>query len=153
MNGGNVMQAFRQSISGRLIYAAVGLPLVTGGLVHWSSSGHGVLAVVISLLAGIALTALGIGLGVDDHPWQAMRAVVLLPPALLLYFPLVIAGVKLVPAAAYAMVIVGSVLIARAIWTPRVGEPRLQREDGRARRSTATPFAPSGAVVENGGTQ
>jgi hypothetical protein len=109
------MQPFRESISSRLLSLAVGLPLVTGGLVTWGPAGHAVLAVVVSLLSGIVLTLLAVGLAIDEHPWKAMRAVALLPSTLLLYFPLLILGKRLIPEAGYVMVAIGALLIARAV--------------------------------------
>jgi ABC-type dipeptide/oligopeptide/nickel transport system permease subunit len=98
-----------------MLSLAAGLPVVVGGLVTWGPQGHAVLAVVLSLLTGIVLTLWAVGLAIDDHPWQAMRAVVMLPPTLLFFFPVLILGKRLFPEVAYGMVVVGSLLIARAV--------------------------------------
>jgi hypothetical protein len=107
------MKPFHQSTAGRLLMVAVALPLATGACVIWTPQGSGMVWIIASVFAGIILGLVGIGLAVEEFDREAVAALLFLPPALLLYTPLVgIAGG--LPMVRLAMGLVAMVLIGVA---------------------------------------
>jgi hypothetical protein len=108
------MKRFEQSVAGRLLTLAVALPLTVATMATWSSKGYGMVWIIASIFAAIILSLLGIGLAIGEYDREAVAAVLFLPPALLLYTPLVgiASGVSVVRV---AMGMVAGVLLA-TIW-------------------------------------
>jgi hypothetical protein len=83
------MKRFRETAAGRTLALAVALPLATGALATFTQEGSGIVWIIASVFAGILLGIVGVGLAVEEHVDAAVTAVMFLPPALLLYTPLV----------------------------------------------------------------
>jgi hypothetical protein len=83
------MKHFLESTSGRLLTLAVALPLATGASTTWSPEGLGMVFIIASIFAGIMLAFVGIGSAVGEFDSEALWAILVLPPALLLYTPAV----------------------------------------------------------------
>ena len=105
------MKSFEESVAGRILTFAAALPLATGACVVWNPDGAGTLAIIGSIFAGILLGIVGIGLAVEEHGSWALAAVLFLPPALLLYTPLVALAAH-VPAIRFVMALAAAALLA-----------------------------------------
>jgi len=81
------MKPFRESAAGRMLAVAVALPLATGALA--TTFEGGLVWIIASVFAGIVLGIVGVGLAVEEYGGEAVGALLFLPPALLLYTPLV----------------------------------------------------------------
>ena len=108
------MKRFEQSVAGRLLILAVALPLAAGTSATWDSAGHGMAWIIASIFAGILLSFVGIGLAIGEYDREAVAAVLFLPPALLLYTPLVGLAAS-VPVVRVAMGLVAGLLLA-TVW-------------------------------------
>ncbi len=83
------MKRFRETIAGRILSLAVALPLATATFATITRDGSGIVWIIASIFAGIILGIVGIGLAIEESAGAAVTAVLFLPPALLLYTPLV----------------------------------------------------------------
>jgi len=83
------MEHFEESAAGRLLTLAVIVPLAAGASATWDDGGPGSIAIMGSVAIGTILATVGGGLALDDRVKYSIAAVLALPPALLLYFPLV----------------------------------------------------------------
>jgi hypothetical protein len=83
------MKRFQESAAGRLLAIAVALPLAAGAVATMTPNGSGVVWIIASVFAGIVLGIIGVGLAVEEFAGAAVAALLFLPPALLLYTPLV----------------------------------------------------------------
>jgi hypothetical protein len=86
------MKRFQESAAGRILAVAVALPLAAGALVTMTPEGSGVVWIIASVFAGIVLGIIGVGLAVEEYAGAAVGALLFLPPALLLYTPIVAFG-------------------------------------------------------------
>ena len=107
------MKRFQESAAGRFLIAAVVLPLATGTSATWSPEGSGMMWIIASIFAGIILALVGIGLAVGEFDREAAAAILFLPPALLLYIPLVGLAAS-APVVRVAMGLVAGTLLAVA---------------------------------------
>ena len=107
------MNSFLQSVPGRILAVAVALPLAAGAWATWAADG-GMVWIIASVFAGIVLGIVGVGLAVEEFGKQAVAAVLLLPPALLLYTPLVSVAAG-APAVRTIMALASMVLFAAAL--------------------------------------
>jgi hypothetical protein len=107
------MRRFQESAAGQLFALAVALPLGAGALNTWSSEGSGMVWIIASIFAGIILVMFGLGSAVGEFDTQALWAILVLPPALLLYTP--IAGLaSTVPVIRVAMAFAAVILLGTA---------------------------------------
>ena len=83
------MEHFEESVAGRLLTLAVAVPLAVGATVTWDDGHVGSIAIMGSVAVGTILATVGGGLALEDRVKYTIAAALLLPPALLLYFPLV----------------------------------------------------------------
>jgi len=113
---------FEESVAGRLLTLAVALPLATGALTSWGPGGSGMVWIMGSVFAAIVMGIVGVGLAVDEFDREAVTAVLVLPPALFLYTPLVGIAAS-VGAVRVAMGLVACVLFANA-WHVTFSAPR-----------------------------
>jgi hypothetical protein len=82
------MKRFQESVAGRTLTIAVALPLAAGASTTWNTAGSGMIWIIASVFAAIVLGLVGIGLAIGEFDREAVAAVLFLPPALLLYTPL-----------------------------------------------------------------
>ena len=87
------MKRFQESAAGRILAVAVALPLATGAVVTLTPEGSGIVWFIASVFAGIILGIVGVGLAIEESEMAALGAVLFLPPALLLFTPMVAYGV------------------------------------------------------------
>jgi hypothetical protein len=127
------MKRFRESAAARLLAVAVALPLVTGALVSFSPEGSGIAWLVGSVLAGIILGIVGVGIAVEESEAGALGAILFLPPALLLYTPFVAYGASL-PVVRIVMGLGATALLALAAGATSL-RPRLASSPRATTRS------------------
>jgi hypothetical protein len=107
------MKRFRESASGRVITAAVALPLATAAFATGNAGGSGFVWCMASVFAAVMLAVIAIGLAFGDYEREVLGAILTLPPGLLLYIPLV--GIAdAVPAVRLAMGLAAVVLVGVA---------------------------------------
>lgn len=117
------MKLFQESVPGRLLMVAVALPLGTGASVVWNPQGAAMMWIISSVFAGILLGIVALGLALEKFDRQAVVAILFLPPALLLYTPLVAVAGGL-PLARLAMGF-GAMMLVAVASAPTVSRFRL----------------------------
>ena len=110
------MKQFQESVAGRLLTVAVALPLATGALTTWNPEGSGMALIIVSIIAGIVLAIVGIGLAIDENPHEAFGAILVLPPSMFLYVRF-IHIVASAPVVRVAMALAAVTLLAMAFRT------------------------------------
>jgi hypothetical protein len=108
------MKLFRETIAGRILALAVAMPLAAGALATITRDGSGIVWIIASIFAGIVLGIVGVGLAIEESAGAAVTAVLFLPPALLLYTPLVYVW-GTVPAVRMLMALGAIALLASAL--------------------------------------
>jgi hypothetical protein len=108
------MEPFRDSLAGRLLTIAGALPLAAGASLLWDSGGMGTVVIITAVFAAILLGICGLGLALEDYGGYAVAGVLFLPPALLLYTPLVAVAMH-APVARFAMAVGAVMLFAVAL--------------------------------------
>ncbi len=106
------MESFAESAPGRLMTIAFALPLAVGVYATLQGDRLDVLAITAALFSCIVLVTVGAAIAMEERPKHALAAILGLPPALLLYLPLLaLAGeapiIRLTMGVA-ALVLVGS---------------------------------------------
>src|SRR3954451_17343820 len=84
------MEHFEESAAGRLLTLAVVVPLAVGASMRWDDGRAGSVAIMGSIAVGTVLATLGGGVALERNAKYTIAAVLAFPPALLLYFPLVL---------------------------------------------------------------
>lgn len=82
------MASFEESGAGRLLALAVALPLAVGAGAKLHGGELDTLAFTGAVFGGIVLATFGVAAALEERPKYAIAAIIGLPPALLLYFPL-----------------------------------------------------------------
>jgi hypothetical protein len=126
--GVDQMEHFEESTAGRLLTLAVIVPLAAGASVTWDDGRAGSIVIMGSIAIGTILATVGGGAAMERRVKYTIAAMLVFPPALLLYFPLIalasqLPAVRLVMGSA-ALVLAGFLLkgsFARA--QPRAATP------------------------------
>jgi hypothetical protein len=125
------MEHFEESAAGRLLTLAVVVPLAVGAGATWDGGGAGSVAIMGSIAVGAILATVGGGLALDERAKYTIGAMLLFPPALLLYFPLLaLASYLPVVRAAMALAAIGllGLLLKGAVTrTPSAATPPPRR--------------------------
>jgi hypothetical protein len=128
------MEHFEETVAGRLLTLAVALPLAVGAGATWDGGGAGSVAIMGSIAVGTILATVGGGLALDERAKYTIAAMLLFPPALMLYFPLlalashlpvVRAAMALVAVGLFGLLLKGTVTRAHHTAAPRRVTPRL----------------------------
>src|SRR3954470_6403955 len=82
------MEQFEESTARRLLTLAVIVPLAAGASVTWNDGRAGSIVIMGSVAIGTILATVGGGVALERHAKYTIAAILALPPALLLYFPL-----------------------------------------------------------------
>jgi hypothetical protein len=127
------MEHFEESTARRLLTLAIIVPLAAGASMTWDDGRAGSIVIMGSVAIGTMLATVGGVAALERRIEYTLAAVLALPPALLLYFPLIALASQL-PAVRFimgfaALVLVGVLLKgylapsqSRAAATPRVVE-------------------------------
>jgi hypothetical protein len=83
------MEQFEESTARRFLTLAVIVPLVAGASVTWDDGHAGSIVIMASVAIGAILATVGGGAALESRVEYAIAAALGLPPALLLYFPLI----------------------------------------------------------------
>src|SRR5262245_50035335 len=83
------MEQFEESTARRLLVLAVIVPLAAGASVKWDDGHAGSIVIMGSVAIGAILATVGGGAALERHAKYTIAAMLVFPPALLLYFPLV----------------------------------------------------------------
>jgi hypothetical protein len=118
------MKPFGESPAGRLLTVAGALPLAAGAALVWDNGGIGTVAIIAAIFAGILLGIVGLGLALEEHGAYAVAGVMFLPPALLLYTPL-IAFAMHAPAVRVALGLAALALFALALRSKHTSPTRV----------------------------
>ena len=106
------MTHYFQSGPGRLLALSGAIPLVGGALLPWHGEHAG--AGALSLVAGLAVAFLALGLSIEKHHREALGVMFALPGAVFAYLGVVMLLVPTVPALTYALAAAALFLLAIA---------------------------------------
>ena len=101
-----------QSGPGRLLALAGSMPLVGGALLPWHGEHAG--AGALSLVAGLALAFVALGLSIEKHHREALFVTFALPGAVFAYLAVVMLLLPAVPILTYALAAAALFLLAIA---------------------------------------
>lgn len=118
------MKQFVETPAGRLLVFALGLALVGGGAATLAGEMVSIWLQALTFPLAVAISIVAIAMAVEDSWFYAVRAAVMLPPALLSYEWLlgVLAGSAL---AGWTLLVIGGGALALGV-RPRVEAPHLQ---------------------------
>jgi hypothetical protein len=129
------MESYHQSVPGRMLAFAAAVLLATGAVLPFSA--EGVSLYTLPIIGSISIAIISVGLGVSEHPYETILAILVLPVALFLYVLLVGVVVPALHAVVYPMAVGAlllSVVAARPGWFARptltMRLPRATRDHG-----------------------
>jgi hypothetical protein len=108
------MDSFEASLPGRLWTLAIALPLAVGACAAWPAGVFDAAAVTVAVFGGIVLAMFGAAAAMEERPKSAIVGIVMLPPSVLSYFPL-LAIASQSPVVRVAMVVAAIALVGLVI--------------------------------------